>query len=474
MGGYISKLFYHEEHDKTYEYNTSSLVLENRDTCTPQPQKKKSLIDPRSATLGITRTPIEILNTPQKESSNVISSVPKYLKRKPYLETNFDVTPPSRTLDRCLDPRSPSVDVPRTPITVETFPDNDTPKHANPTKYNKTNLLSEMHQKMLGLDPRSPAVDFDRTPILKPKTLEMEKLCSQENLNTNENEIKLQPSRLSYCETVNSSDIIEINALPDVTLNNSQKSANEIAETSCTSNSGALSNNSIVTVLRKRIESSLEDSSSSSDCALDLKKIENFEDKLIANNSDNLINNVLDIAEKIYENKTNEVENKIKIWRDNQSPVAEEDSEYDSESESDHLENKSPKNDLVIEYDDDVSVVGTLKRTEYNRRKSISVEKKKRNFRKEVETKKPFSPAKKQISEIKKPEVLNNRTPLRNRSNTNSQQQQGFDLKSPHLLRKVLLPSAKFQENTPPRTKKSALKSKFNNTQWDGDSTIII
>lgn len=55
MGGYISKLFYHEEYD-----HTSSLVLENRDTCTPQPQKKKSLIDPRSATLGITRTPIEV------------------------------------------------------------------------------------------------------------------------------------------------------------------------------------------------------------------------------------------------------------------------------------------------------------------------------------------------------------------------------------------------------------------------------
>lgn len=60
MGGYISKLFYHEEHDKTYELNSSALVLENRDTCTPQPQKKKSLIDPRSATLGITRTPIEV------------------------------------------------------------------------------------------------------------------------------------------------------------------------------------------------------------------------------------------------------------------------------------------------------------------------------------------------------------------------------------------------------------------------------
>lgn len=60
MGGYISKLFYHDEHDKTLEYNSSSLILENRDTCTPQPQKKKSLIDPRSATSGITRTPIEV------------------------------------------------------------------------------------------------------------------------------------------------------------------------------------------------------------------------------------------------------------------------------------------------------------------------------------------------------------------------------------------------------------------------------
>lgn len=347
------------------------------------------------------------------------------------METNFDVTPPSRTLDKCFDPRSPSVDVPRTPITViyfnfiflifklnnifklrlqvETFSDNDTPKHFISKHCNKTNLLSEMHQKTLGLDPRSPATDFDRTPILKPKTLEMEKISSEENLNRHE--IKIKPSRLSYCETKNSSDIIEINALPDVVtnLNNSQNSTNEVIETSCTSNSGT--NNSIVTILRNKNEASLQNSitsSSSSDCSLEIENIEskseNFEAKLIAD-SDKIIDNVLNIAMKDFENKINEAENKIKIWRDTLSPETEEDSEYDSESESeDHTNNQSPKNDLIIEYDDDTNILGTLKKTDINKRKSILVEKKKN--KKEIEIKKNFSPVKKQINEIKKPEIL--------------------------------------------------------------------
>lgn len=474
MGGYISKLFYHDEHDKTLEYNSSSLILENRDTCTPQPQKKKSLIDPRSATSGITRTPIEVLSTPQKESK-VISSVPKYLKRKPYLETNFDLTPQPRTLEKSLDPRSPSVDIPRTPITVESFPGDDTPKHSISNNCNKTNLFSEMHQKILGIDPRSPAVDFDRTPILKPKSLEIEKAFSQENLNINTHEIKMKPSRLSYCETTDSTNILEVNVLPDITdLNNSQKSVTEI---SCTSNSGNLSNNSVVTVLRNRNETSLDNSleSSSSDCPLEIETIEgkgeNFEDKLIAD-SDKMIDNVLNMAMKGFENKISEAENKIKIWRDTMSPETEEDSEYDSESESeDHSENQSPKNELIIEYDDDVNVLGTIKKTEYNRKKITSVERK--NFRKEIEIMKNVTPVKKQNNENKKSEMLKIRTPLRNRLNSNSQQQ-GTELKSPHLRRKVLLSSTKLQENTPPRTRKPGLKSKFNNTQWDGDSTFII
>ena len=60
MGNYTSKLFYHGNHDKSKESNVSSLILENCDTCTPQPQKKNLVNDPRSATTGIIRTPIEV------------------------------------------------------------------------------------------------------------------------------------------------------------------------------------------------------------------------------------------------------------------------------------------------------------------------------------------------------------------------------------------------------------------------------
>lgn len=265
-----------------------------------------------------------------------------------------------------------------------------------------------MHQKILGIDPRSPAVDFDRTPILKPKSLEIEKAFSQENLNINTHEIKMKPSRLSYCETTDSTNILEVNVLPDITdLNNSQKSVTEI---SCTSNSGNLSNNSVVTVLRNRNETSLDNSleSSSSDCPLEIETIEgkgeNFEDKLIAD-SDKMIDNVLNMAMKGFENKISEAENKIKIWRDTMSPETEEDSEYDSESESeDHSENQSPKNELIIEYDDDVNVLGTIKKTEYNRKKITSVERK--NFRKEIEIMKNVTPVKKQNNENKKSEML--------------------------------------------------------------------
>ncbi|XP_033211490.1 uncharacterized protein LOC117169295 [Belonocnema kinseyi] len=481
MGNFTSKLFYHE-HDKPKQFNSSSLVLENHDTCTPQPHKRKSLIDPRSATLGIVRTPIEIISSSPKETEVVISAVPKYLQRKPYLETNFDVTPTSPTLEESLDPRSPNVDMPRTPILLETLPQTDTPKFSGSHRRSKNLLLSEMRQKMLGLDPRSPAYDFDRTPILKPKSVENAKARSHENLNTSIYDTKIPSSRLSFCETTTYLDVPEVNVLPDVvaSLNNSESPSNA-SDSSCSSGNDTCSDNSACTVLRNLHEDSLDSSfgSSSSDSSLENpraeKKTEDWEAKLVAD-SENIIDNVLLTAMKDFEVKFNEAENKIKIWRDTLSPVREanSDSVVGCVSEA-RTEFTSPKDEVIIEFDDgDCNLQGTIKKPDNILRKSESEEKKKKRIvQKEIEGKKLFSPSKKHITEAKNLDILSNRTPLRNRSNSNSKSH-GTVLKSPHLRRKAPFAMRMHQENTPPNGKKTPLKSRLNHTKWDGDSTVII
>ena len=61
---------------------------------------------------------LQIIATKQAATEKAISAVPKYLQQKPFLETNFDFTPTALILEKCLDPRSPNVDMPRTPILV--------------------------------------------------------------------------------------------------------------------------------------------------------------------------------------------------------------------------------------------------------------------------------------------------------------------------------------------------------------------
>lgn len=47
-----------------------------------------------------------------------VDVIPKHMQRKPYLETNFDATISPSTSNKYLDPRSPNIDQPRTPILV--------------------------------------------------------------------------------------------------------------------------------------------------------------------------------------------------------------------------------------------------------------------------------------------------------------------------------------------------------------------
>ena len=268
-----------------------------------------------------------------------------------------------------------------------------------------------MRQKMLGLDPRSPAVDFDRTPILKPKSLESAESRSQENLYTSIYDIKM-PSRLSYCETTNSFEIPEINALPDVVanLNNSENSPKNLFDSSSSSSTETVSNCSAVTVLNNGKENSPDSSFSSSfsDSYNSPKmeaRSENLEVKLVAD-TENIIDNVLLTAMKDVEHKFKEAENKIKIWRDTLSPDIQEDLEYDDGSESeDHSEFVTAKEEIIIEFDDDNNLTGTMKKAEIDVKKS-DVGENKKNFINNLETKKLFSPSKKQATEVMNIELI--------------------------------------------------------------------
>lgn len=134
MGNFVSKIIPH--------YESKAKSLPNEQYCTPPQHNKRVLpIDPRSATAGIPRTPIEVkifllenyskfycyfalklcffflkVNSPVDESKSV-SAIPKYLQTKRFLETDLDFVIPPLNLDP-LDPRSPTVNYPRTPIVV--------------------------------------------------------------------------------------------------------------------------------------------------------------------------------------------------------------------------------------------------------------------------------------------------------------------------------------------------------------------
>ena len=301
-------------------------------------------------------------------------------------------------------------------LQLETRLHSDTPKLSGSNLRSKNLLLSEMRKKMLQLDPRSPAFDFDRTPILKPKSLVNAKARSQENLITSAYDIKMPTSRLSFCETATYLDVPEVNALPDIVPSLSDSQAPSSSSGSSRSSSiETISDNSAVTVLENEDEESLDNSfnSSSFDSDSDLKspkvedKVEDWQAKLVAD-SENIIDNVLITAMKDFEIKFNETENKIKIWRDTLSPVTQVDSDNDVGIESEApMEFKSSKEEVIIEFDDgDCNLQGTIKKQEINVKESVSEEMKKKIVKKELESKKLFSPTKKQITETKNLDIL--------------------------------------------------------------------
>lgn len=68
MGSYASKLFSHHSEPEAKSKSQTAVAtcgLEKLKLCTPPITKRKLAADPRSATMGIVRTPIEARDVPQ-------------------------------------------------------------------------------------------------------------------------------------------------------------------------------------------------------------------------------------------------------------------------------------------------------------------------------------------------------------------------------------------------------------------------
>lgn len=119
------------------------------------PKVKKIPFDPRSPSDDITRTPITMLTTP---------------------ESNAESTPTDAKVIKVVDPRSPNNEVMRTPIIVEKKEAPHRPLHLKPNMLMKLDSLSSSNEENNDneeQDPRSPTTKVPRTP-LEDRTQELE------------------------------------------------------------------------------------------------------------------------------------------------------------------------------------------------------------------------------------------------------------------------------------------------------------
>ncbi|XP_015123526.1 uncharacterized protein LOC107045706 [Diachasma alloeum] len=450
MGNFSSKIFPELENDgkSSVQLQVKMSALEKNQMCTPVMSMKMSN-DPRSATAGITRTPIEIASTPPRANKKVASAIPKYLRVKQYLETNLDLILPAVTPEkRVPDPRSPNVNHERTPIMVKT-----TSGYISPivTVQEGPDMLTPD-----AFDPRSPATAFDRTPIARSRP---------SNPPSEGSTPKDTASRMSYCETTGEFNIPEIQTIPTfptITIAAS-KNLEECMRACDLENAESNLDECPEDEVLHSEESEAEDQITVIPNVRGIPELEEEEMKEKSPGEEPQV--TLDPSKVPSKPQTTGDKGLIRVWRDSVSPLP------PADPQGALREDSTPPEEVMIEFDDETVV----KSSQPNASKPIV----------RLDDKSKLQIVNKQIKKIQtsKKEVKGvfedvnidagkSRTPLACRSNHKS----GNPSKSPQqvLRAKGLSTKPRQQENTPPNTKRFRTKVKGNGTQWDPDMTVII
>ncbi|XP_017880620.1 uncharacterized protein LOC108625203 isoform X2 [Ceratina calcarata] len=453
MGNYMDKFFPHkneinngnESEKEEIRDSVTDGIMENDCMHTPPIIQRVVPADPRSATSGITRTPIEVIyDTPVFNKR--LTAVPKYLQRKPYLETDIDSI-------MCLTPRkrSPRTLIETKKLQISNLEDKYNESLLKPVADNmiKKELITEIQKErydILGLDPRSPAVDFDRTPLLKPRSLERLKARSQETLQRQGSyeADQLYPS-YSYCEMSSQFDVTEVQALPDLA--------------SC-----VLKSLNLNTIIDKSNELESEGSSqpTRSESLLESEKRESGGREIQTLEADTCVDKDVQ-KETLEEEKCGDDNIFIKVWRD--SLVSDKSQKLETD-DVEIVQAKEPQvaEEEVIIFDKNNSAKDKLfVKPAKNDKLKVDVIGKKKRGTEALSEKKIFADKNSNGS------TTAARTPLGNRSNAHKQMQMVRN--SQQTFRSKGVKPKMLQENTPPHIR-SVTKSKA--IQWDPNSSVII
>ncbi|XP_048264007.1 uncharacterized protein LOC100647341 isoform X1 [Bombus terrestris] len=473
MGNYVNKFFprnteaYNNKMEKEEircPSSTDEVTLE-KDIMETPPIVRKTLIDPRSITSGINRTPIEVNCTPLGTNKKMISAIPKHLQTKRYLETDID------KIMLCLTPvkhfMPKAIDIPKVQLPTTEDKGADIPLTPTTSNLNNEKVITDIEKErfnILGLDPRSPAANFDRTPILMPKSIKRLRARSQEFLHrAGSYDTDIFYPKFSYCETSSQFNVTEVQALPSLTATD-VKSLNSVIN-DC-------DNKSKSPELLYSSHSSGNESTSAIEIFASAKEELEDQNEFQRISGQNKFNGVC-VKKDIEEKKTCVTSNDIiKVWRDSlilDESQALETSELDNVQIIEEKIAQVSKEEVIITFDDDN--IAKLANFESEKTKIDTIRKKKKNLKSEVKI--PID-EKKFSNSINKDgsESTKIRTPLGNRSNNG--QVQTLLIKSPQqVFRNKGIASKILQENTPPH-KKHITKSKLGGIQWDPDSTVII
>ncbi|XP_043517635.1 uncharacterized protein LOC122532696 [Frieseomelitta varia] len=460
MGNYINKFFIHnteisnnevEKEEIKHPSPIDEVTVEKDIMQTPPIIHKTSIIDPRSITSGITRTPIEVNSTPVRVNKR-LSAIPRHLQTAQYLETDMDkimlcLTPKKPFMPKIMD--TSKIQLPKVVEDADIFL---TPTTNNLHDKKTITDIEEERYKILGLDPRSPAADFDRTPILLPKSIERLRARSQNYLHRHGSyDTDMFCQKFSYCELSSRFGVTEIQALPDLTTS-ATESLNLVIKNDDDKSSDS--------------KSRCSSYSSETECISAEEKLEDQDEFQEILEQDKC--NDVHVNESIDQTKCM-LSDTIKVWKD---PSVLDQPQKLKTNDSDNaqiIEEKIPqalKEEVIITFDDD-SII-ELANSKNENAKINAVRKKKKSRKSDI---KITTDENKFFNLSDKNRSAKVRTPLGIRSN--NEQVQTLLTKSPQVFKNKGTVTKVSQENTSPH-KRYITKSKLNDMQWDSDSTVII